>query len=364
MVAQREWFEKDYYSILGVPESATAKDITKAYRRLAKKYHPDANPGSEEKFKEISAAYDVLGDAAKRAEYDEVRRLGASKGPFTTAGAGSGGFSFRIDDLGDLFGSMFGRRTTGRGVGPQRGSDVETELHLSFGDAVAGVTTTVHLTSDVLCPSCAGTGAAGAEGVVTCQRCGGRGVLDDNQGLFSLSRLCPECGGRGTKIIKACPACGGSGVQHKSRQVKVRIPPGVEDGQRIRVKGRGNAGRNGGPAGDLYVTVRVAPDKVFGRRGKDLTITVPITFPEAVLGTTIAVPTLDKPVTLRIPPGTSSGRTFRVKGRGVPQRNGSVGDLLVTVMVSVPTKLTADEKAAVERLAKVSKESPRAYLGV
>ncbi len=366
MAPQREWFEKDYYKILGVPETATEKEITRAYRRLAKKHHPDANPGSEEKFKEISAAYDVLGDAARRKEYDEVRRMGPVGATFGGAGGpGAGGFSFKVDDLGDLLGGLFGRGGRGgRGGGPQRGDDLETELHLSFLDAVNGVTTTVNVTSDATCRTCHGSGAAPGTSPVPCPRCGGRGFLDDNQGLFSLSQVCPQCGGRGALIEKPCRTCRGSGVEHRQRQVKVRIPPGVEDGQRIRLKGRGGAGRNNGPPGDLYVTVHVAPHELFGRKGKDLTLVAPVTFPEAALGATITVPTLDKPVSLRVPAGTRSGRTFRVKGRGVPRANGR-GDLLVTVEVAVPPKLSDQQKAAVEALASASAdEAPRAHLGV
>ena len=368
MAAQREWFEKDYYKVLGVSETATDKEITRAYRKLAKQYHPDANPGSEERFKEISAAYDVLGDAEKRKEYDEVRRLGpvgAGFGGFGGSGAG-GGFNtgFRVDDLGDLLGGIFGR---GRGgttrSGPRRGEDVEAELHLSFGEAVDGVTTTVNVTSEAPCSTCSGTGAAAGSQPTVCSVCGGRGVRDENQGLFSFSQPCAACGGSGVRIEKPCRSCRGSGVERRARKVKVRIPAGVEDGQRIRLKARGTPGRNGGPPGDLFVSVRVAPHALFGRKGRDLTLTVPVTFAEAALGAEIKVPTLTTPVTLRVPAGTPSGRTFRVKGRGVPTSKGA-GDLLVTVEVAVPPKLTDQERHAVEALARATDQSPRSYLGV
>jgi len=371
MAPQREWFEKDYYAILGVSETATAKEIKSAYRKLSRKYHPDANPGdasAEERFKEISAAYDVLGDEAKRKEYDEIRRLGPMAGGFGGAG-GPGGFTFSTDDLGDLgdlFGSLFGRgRGGGRSrVGPQRGVDLETELQLSFEGAVQGVTTTVNLTSDVACHTCHGTGAKPGTIPVACPRCGGRGVLDENQGFFSFSQPCPQCGGAGVIVKEPCPTCRGKGTELRARQVKVRIPPGVQDGQRIRLKGRGGPGRNGGPNGDLYVVTRVEPHPLFGRRGNDLTITVPITFAEAALGAEVKVPTLDGgPVTIKVPAGTRSGRTFRVRGRGVPVPR-KPGDLLVTVEVAVPAKLTNEERKAVEALAAVSHESPRAHLGV
>jgi molecular chaperone DnaJ len=362
MAPQREWFEKDYYKVLGVAENASDKDIAKAYRKLAKQYHPDANPGSEERFKEISAAYDVLGDEARRKEYDEVRRLGAAGNPFAGmggAGGGRGFGNFRVDDLGDLLGNIFGRgNRSGRGTGgrattgpsmAQRGQDLETALHLSFLDAVHGLTTTVNVTSEVSCHTCGGSGAAPGTAPVVCDVCGGRGVTQDNQGMFSFSQPCAACHGTGLKIEKPCPTCFGSGVEYAARQVKVRIPPGVEDGQRIRVKGRGGAGRGGGPAGNLYVVVQVDSHPVFGRRGKDLTLTVPVTYTEAALGATIKVPTLDRPVTLRVPAGSKSGKTLRVRGNGVPAPAGA-GDLLVTLEVAVPEKLTKDQRQAVAAL--------------
>ncbi|PZS22367.1 MAG: molecular chaperone DnaJ [Acidimicrobiales bacterium] len=372
MAPQREWFEKDYYKVLGVPKEATDKDLTRAYRKLAKRYHPDANPGSEERFKEISAAYDVLGDPAKRKEYDEVRALGPISNPFggpTHAGAGAGrpgpggNFNFHIDDLSDLLGGIFGQRTRpGPGVG-QRGDDLEAELHLGFLEAVEGVTTTVNLIRDVPCHTCGGTGAAPGSVPMVCSRCGGRGLLDDNLGRFSLSQTCPACGGRGLRVETPCPTCHGRGVESRPRAVKVRIPTGVEDGQRIRIKGRGGPGHDNGPSGDLYVVVRVAPHPLFGRRGSDLTLAVPVSFPEATLGATISVPTLANPVRLRMPPGTRNGQTFRVRGRGVP-RPGAAGDLLVTVGVAVPEKLSDEERTAVEALASASTGSPRSHLGV
>jgi molecular chaperone DnaJ len=367
---QREWFEKDYYKVLGVSDTATEKEITRAYRKLAKQYHPDANPGAEERFKELSAAYDVLGDGAKRKEYDEVRKLGPMGNPFTGGGAPFGGgqgftSTFHVDDLNDLLGGIFGGRTGGRkAAGPRRGDDLEAQLHLDFLDAVHGITTTVNVTSDVACSTCGGTGAAPGTSPVICPACGGRGVRDDNQGLFSFSQPCRECGGTGMKVETPCRTCRGRGIERRPRQVKVRIPAGVEDGQRIRIKARGGAGANGGPPGDLFVTVHVSPHPLFGRQAKNLTLTVPVSFPEAALGARITVPTLDKPVTLKIPAGTRSGRTFRVKGAGVPVSNG-VGDLLVTVEVTVPQRLTSEEREAIEALATATKgESPRSHLGV
>jgi len=377
MAAQREWLEKDYYRVLGVSDTASQKEIKSAYRKLSREYHPDANPGdtaAEERFKEVSAAYDVVGDAEKRKEYDEVRKLGPMGGMFGGAGGpgGAGAGGFRVDDIGDLgdvLGGLFGRRRNraggaGAGTGPHRGQDLEAELHLAFEDAVHGLTTTIHLTSEAACSTCHGTGAKPGTTPQTCPRCGGRGVLDDNQGFFSFSSPCPQCAGRGYTIDEPCPICRGTGVEHRPREVKVRIPAGVDDGQRIRLRGRGGPGRNGGRAGDLYVTVRVAPHELFGRKGSDLTLTVPITFPEAALGADVAVPTLDGgPVKVRIPAGTRSGRTFRVRGKGVEGRR-KPGDLLVTVEVAVPQKLSADERKAIEALAAAADgRSPRAHLG-
>jgi molecular chaperone DnaJ len=378
MAPQREWFEKDYYAVLGVPETATTKEIKSAYRKLSRKYHPDANEGdagAEERFKEISAAYDVVGDEAKRKEYDEVRALGPMGAGFGAGGAGPGGFTFTTDnlgDLGDLFGNLFNRgrrgggRADGRGAGPQRGQDLETELQLSFEGAVKGVTTTVNLTSEVACHTCHGSGAKPGTMPITCPRCNGRGVLDDNQGFFSLSSPCPQCRGAGTIVEEPCPTCRGTGTELKARQVKVRVPAGVTDGQRIRLSGRGGPGRHGGPNGDLFVVVHVGGHPLFARDGRNLTISVPITYPEAALGAEIKVPTLDGlPVTIKVPAGTRSGRTLRVKGKGVPVEGSKpAGDLLVTVEVAVPAKMSASERKAVEALAAATDESPRAHLGV
>lgn len=377
MAAQREWFEKDYYKVLGVPESATQKDVTRAYRKLARELHPDANPGdasAEERFKEVSAAYDVIGDEAKRKEYDEVRRLGpmaggfgpGSGGPGGPGGPGMGGFQFD-GDLGDILGGLFGRGRGGgpsRGAGPQRGVDLETELHLPFREAVQGLTTTLHLTSDAPCSTCHGVGARPGTTPQVCPNCRGRGVLDENQGPFSFSSPCPNCAGRGTIITDPCPTCRGSGVERRPREVKVRIPAGVDDNQKIKLKGRGGPGRNGGPPGDLYVLVHVDPDGVFGRSGRDLTLSVPVTFAEAALGTKLTVPTLDgDKVTLKIPAGTPSGKVFRVKGRGV-KAGKRAGDLLVTVQVAVPPKLTREQREALEAFAAATDGSPREHLGV
>ncbi len=388
MAPQREWFEKDYYAELGVEPGASDRDIQKAYRKLAKEFHPDANAGdaaAEARFKEISAAHEVLGDAEKRKEYDQVREMVASGVGPNGPGGGFGGFgpgfenaTFHFDDgggLGDLFGGLFGNaggggfgRGRGRGrqpAGPQRGQDLETELHLDFLDAVRGVETSVALTSDATCSKCHGTGAEPGTFPTTCPTCGGNGSVAVDQGPFSFSQVCPTCGGRGQVVEKKCKKCKGSGVERRRRDVKVRIPPGVKDGQRIKVKARGGAGRNGGPAGDLYVVVHVGTHEIFGRSGaKHLTVRVPVTYPEAVLGAQVKVPTLEAPVTVKVAPGTQSGTTVRVRGRGITPAKGDPGDLLVTFEVAVPTELSDDERAAVEALAAQLPENPRAQLGV
>lgn len=371
--------EKDYYKVLGVPEGATDKDIQRAYRRLARKHHPDANPGdpqAEDRFKEVSAAYDVLGHDDKRKEYDELRRLGPMAGAGASGGfgGGAGGFGgFRVEDLGGFtdLGDLFGDLLGGRGrAGRQAsaavpGRDLETELELSFEQAVKGLTTEVRLTIEVPCATCGASGARPGTAPAACATCAGRGTVTQSQGLFSMSQPCPRCGGRGQIVTDPCADCSGPGATPKPRRVKVRIPAGVTDGQLIRLPGRGEPGRHGGPAGDLFVHVRVGSHPLVGRKGANLTVTVPVTYPEAVLGAEVKVRTLDgKQVTVRVPPGTPSGRTLRVKGHGAPRPGGGRGDLLVTVELDVPPRLTAAERKAVEALAKVLEFGPRAHMEV
>ena len=365
----REWFEKDYYKSLGVRDGAEASDIKRAYKDLARKLHPDQNPGddaAEERFKEVSSAYEVLGDSAKRSSYDEVRQMvkqGGGRGGF---GAPSGSGSFEDfaggpNGLGDLFGGLFGNRPSGsrrpRG-GPQRGRDLETELYVDFQDSVDGVTATVRFTADASCSKCDGTGAKAGTKPIACMTCAGSGAVAQNQGPFSFSQVCPECAGRGAIIKEKCTNCKGKGTELRTREVKVRIPPGVADGQRIRVKERGAAGEHGGPHGDLYVVVHVNNDDVFGRKGNDLTVRVPISFAEAVLGAQIRIPTVDgESVTIKVPAGTAPGTTLRIAKRGI-----SGGSLMVTLEVQVPTDLTKPQKAAVEALAEAFGADPRAKL--
>jgi molecular chaperone DnaJ len=373
MSAQREWYEKDYYQVLGVAADASPKEVTKAYRKLARELHPDKNPGdaaAEERFKAVSSAYDVLGDEVKRKEYDEVRRLGPMAGGMR--GGGPGGFSFNVGDvqggdIGDLLGQMFGgagRRAGRGGVGPQRGTDLTAQLSLDFQDAATGLTTTLYLTSDAQCSTCAGSGSKPGTSPSRCGVCGGRGVLDDNQGMFSFSSPCRNCQGSGSVITDPCPTCRGTGVERRPREVKARIPAGVSDGQTIRLAGRGSPGRNGGPAGDLLVEISVQPHDRFGRSGNNLTVHVPITFAEAALGAEVDVPTLDgSTVKLRLKPGTQSGSRHRVKGKGLTtqsKRAGTTsGDLIVTVDVRVPTELNDAERAAIEQLAEATTVDPR-----
>ncbi len=353
-MAEREWFDKDYYKVLGLTSSSTDKEITRAYRKLAKSLHPDTNPGSEEKFKEVSVAYDVLGDAQKRKEYDEVRRLGPAAAGFGGPGAGGNFNPGDLGDLGDIFGGLFGGRSRQRA---QRGADLETALHLSFRDAVVGVTTTVTLPSNDACRTCGGRGAAPGSGFATCERCQGRGVLNDDQGPFAMSSVCSACQGRGGRIVTPCLSCHGTGREPSSRRVNVRIPAGVIAGQRIRLKGKGTPGSQGGPAGDLFVDVHVAVDSHFAMKGRHVTTTVSVPATAAMLGTTLEVATLDEPVTLKIPAGTQSGTTMRVRGRGVPAAGKhAAGDLLVTLNVTIPKKLNKEQRSLVERLAKALHE--------
>ena len=386
-MSTRDFIEKDYYAALGVPKNADAAAIKKAYRQLARDLHPDKNPGNdaaESRFKEVSEAYDVLSDPKRRGEYDEARRLFGSGGrPGGFPGAG-GGQPFDLGDLfgaaggagpaagrgglGDLFGGLFGGagQATARGrsqaaSGPARGQDVETEATLSFDEAVLGVTVPLRMQSPGTCPTCSGSGARPGTSPHTCTVCQGAGVTSRSQGAFAFSEPCRDCRGTGQVLDGPCPTCAGSGITSQTRTITVRIPAGVKDGQRIRLAGKGAPGRRGGPAGDLFVVVHVAEHTLLGRKGEDLTLTVPITFAEASLGTTLTVPTLDGTVSLKVPPGTASGRTLRVRGRGVPGK-GRQGDLLVTLEVAVPVNLTTAQRKMIESLAEEMDEDPRPHI--
>ncbi len=382
---RREWFEKDYYQVLGVPKNASQAEIKKAYRKLAQKYHPDANPNdkaAEDRFKEVSAAYDVVGDEEKRKQYDQVRDMaasgfGAAGGGFPGGGfpGGAGGFPggqrVRVEDLGDLgdlgdlFGGLFGgsRRSRARGAQARRGADLETEVRVSFDDAMTGTTVPVRIDGPASCPRCGGSGAEPGTSPMTCPQCGGDGVIQVNQGLFAVSQTCPTCRGTGRVVQTPCTQCHGSGSVRQARTFQVRIPAGVRDGAKIRLKGRGEPAGPGATAGDLFVIVHVAEHSLFARRGNDLTIELPVTFAEAALGANVGVPTLNGPVTLKVPGGTQSGQTFRIRGKGAPKKGGR-GDLLVTVSVNVPKRLSREEKQLLRQLQEIEKESPRKRLGV
>ncbi|HEY8453630.1 MAG: molecular chaperone DnaJ [Micromonosporaceae bacterium] len=372
-MSSKDWLEKDYYQILGVPKSASASDIKKAYRKLARELHPDRNPGNpeaERRFKEVSEAYQVLSDEKRRKEYDEMRSL-FSAGAFRRSARQGAAGGFDISDLfrgadspfgagfSDLFSSIFSGGTQRR---PTRGRDVETEVTLDFVDAVRGATVPLTVRSPGVCDTCRGSGARPGTRPRTCPRCRGSGLVTRNQGAFSFSEPCRECQGAGTVVTDKCPECRGTGGVTKTRRLNVRIPPGVQDGQRIRLAGRGEPGMRGGPAGDLYVHIRVRPHDLFGRSGDNLTITVPITFAEAVRGVDLRVPTLDGHVTLRVPPGTPSGRVLRARGKGVRRRDGTAGDLLVTVEVMIPSQLSKEASAALDAFARATGPAPRDHL--
>ncbi len=385
-MAQREWVEKDFYKELGVSSDASEDEIKRVARRLLAENHPDRNPNNpaaEERYKAVSEAKDVLTDQAKRREYDETRRLFAeggfgrrrfNAGNFGGFGNGGNGTEFNLNDLfdsagqtgganiGDLFGGLFGRTGT-RPSRPRRGNDLETETELDFIEATKGVAMPLRLTSPAPCTNCHGSGARPGTSPKVCGTCNGSGVINRNQGAFGFSEPCTDCRGTGSIIENPCPECKGTGVATRTRTINVRIPPGVQDGQRIRLPGQGEAGLRGAPSGDLYVTVHVRPDKVFGRDGDDLTVTVPVSFTELALGTTLSIPTLDGKVGVKVPKGTADGRILRVRGRGVPKRDGGNGDLLVTVKVAVPPNLEGAGLEALEKYAAAEKASgfdPRA----
>jgi molecular chaperone DnaJ len=372
----RDWVEKDFYKVLGVPDTATAEEIKKAYRKLAQTHHPDANPGdeaAEERFKEVSEAYATLSDPEHRKEYDQVRRLAATGGFQGFGGQPGGGFGgfggqqVRMEDLQDLLGGAggfsdlfgFGQRSRG---GPVQGADMATELTIGFEDAAFGVTTEVSIEGAAPCSRCHGSGAEPGTSVTSCPTCGGRGVVAQNQGFFSFSQPCPQCGGSGRLIEEKCTQCRGSGAENRRRNVKLRVPAGVKDGTTLRLRGKGAPGSLGGPAGDLLVRIRVAPSTTFGRKDNDLILKVPITYTEATLGTKIDVPTLNGGVKVKIPAGTPSGKTFRVRGKGIAPERGSQGDLLVTVEVAVPKKVSKDEKKLLEELAGHETDDIRSHL--
>ncbi|WP_069813824.1 molecular chaperone DnaJ [Streptomyces sp. TP-A0874] len=389
-MSTKDFVEKDYYKVLGVPKDATEAEIKKAYRKLAREYHPDANKGNreaEERFKEISEANDILGDPKRRKEYDEARSLFAGGGLRGGPGGAGGqaGFNFDLGDLfggtqggggagaggfggglGDVFGGLFNRGGAGAGTRtqPRRGQDVESEVTLSFTEAVDGATVPLRMSSSAACKACSGTGDKNGTPRV-CPTCVGTGqVSRGGGGGFSLTDPCVDCKGRGLIAETPCDVCKGSGRATSSRTMQVRIPAGVSDGQRIRLRGKGAPGERGGPAGDLYVVVNVEPHPVFGRKGDNLTVTVPVSFPEAALGGTVRVPTLGgPPVNLKLPAGTPNGRTMRARGKGAVRKDGTRGDLLVTVEIAVPDQLDDKAREALESYREATAgRDPRAEL--
>lgn len=389
-----EWAQKDFYAVLGVKKDATQDEIKKSYRKLARANHPDSNPddaAKHEKFKAVAEAYDVIGDPEKRTKYDEMRALGGGGfgggfGGGAPGGGGQGGFD--LSDLlrdragqggqggiGDMFGDLFGGGGGGGGgfgggrqrsqPRPHKGADVEASTTLSFTDAIEGTTISLRLTSDAACASCQGTGGRPGTRPHVCPECEGAGfVVASMGGAFSMNETCPSCGGRQLVYDEPCPTCLGSGQGKSTRTVQARIPAGVKDGQRIRLRGKGGPGSSGGPSGDLFVKVSVGAHPIFGRKGHNLTLDAPVTFDEAALGAEIKVPTLSSgPVTLKIPAGTPNGRAFRVRGKGARKSDGTNGDLLVTVQVEVPATLDETARAALSSYrAATAGHDPRAKL--
>ena len=359
----------ELYKTLGVSKDATDEEIKKAYRKLARQYHPDRNPGdeeAEEKFKEISAAHDVLADPEKRKEYDAAGQFGGFGGgaggnPF---GGGQNPFAGAEGGLGDIFSSIF--RGGGRAQAQQvRGRDLETDVRLSFDQAINGAQISVTVPKAERCTTCHGSGAKPGTAPTTCPRCEGRGVDAQSQGFFSISQPCPQCGGAGQVIEDPCPTCGGSGVTQQTKRYKVNVPAGVKDGTRIRLAGKGEAGPRGGPAGDLYVTTRVASSPIFKRLDDgNLEVTVPITIPEALRGGTIEVPVLHGTKKIKVAPGTKSGTITRLRGEGPPKPKGKGnGDIRYRLEIAIPAELSEEQSEAIEKFAEASNGSdPRADL--
>jgi molecular chaperone DnaJ len=339
---------KSLYEVLGVSKNASQDELKKAYRKLVREVHPDRNPGSEERFKEVQGAYDVLSDPEKRKQYD--------RGGTDAFGNGSGTtFDFGDFDLGDIFGGLFNRgggsrQQTQRG---QRGNDVEVEVRVSFEDSLKGVQTTVPVQLELACHTCHGTGAAPGTAPIVCPKCNGSGVVATSQGLFALQQPCPQCRGMGSIVQTPCPTCRGAGRERRTKRYTVKIPAGVKDGTRIKLKGKGEAGFGGAAAGDLFVVTRVEPSKIYERRGDDLVVTVPVSFPTAALGGTVEVPTPGGAVSLKIPAGTEDGKLLRIKGRGAPRLKGDGrGDVLARVRIEVPKKPTKKQRQLLEELGK------------
>jgi molecular chaperone DnaJ len=370
----------DYYKTLGVDKKATPEEIKKAYRKLARKYHPDRNPDdkqAEARFKEISQAHDVLGDPEKRKQYD------SGTGPFTTGGGAGGGFGgfgnfdFDASSMGDILSNLFGgsgpARPGARGQRqrqrPERGVDLEAQVSISFDQAVAGAQVPLQVPMHTTCNTCRGTGAKPGTTPTVCPRCEGRGIETQGQGRFSISQPCSRCGGSGTVIEDPCPTCHGSGAVRTVKRLRVNIPAGVRDGSRIRLPGKGEPGPRGGHPGDLYLITHVTPSPVFTRKGENFEVEVPLSIPEALRGAEVQVPTLNGSKTLRVGPGTKHGTVQRLRGEGPPKlgsggRAGSQekGDIHYRFLIDVPEKLSSEQSEAVDALAKAMNGNPRARL--
>jgi molecular chaperone DnaJ len=365
----------DYYKALGVDSKASADEIKKAYRKLARKYHPDRNPGDKEaeaRFKEISQAHDVLGDPEKRKQYD------SGSGPFASGGPGGGfggfgNFDFDASSMGDILSNLFGGSTSGRRVRTkpraERGADLEAQVSISFDQAIAGAQVPLQVPMHATCATCRGTGAKPGTTPSVCPRCEGRGIETQGQGMFSISQPCSRCGGAGTVIEDPCPTCHGTGAVRTVKRLRVNIPAGVRDGSRIRLAGKGEPGRNGGPPGDLYLVTHVSPSPLFKRKGDNLEVEVPLTIPEALRGAEVRVPTLNGTKTLRVRPGTAHGTVQRLRGEGPPKLGSSGhgssperGDIHYRFVIDVPEKLSKEQEQAVEALSRTLGEDPRAAL--
>ena len=376
----------DFYQTLGVPRNASPDDIRKAFRKLARQYHPDRNPGdksAEEKFKEANEAYETLSDAEKRKQYDELLRLGAfdprTGGGFRPGQGGyqgfdprifqQGGQTFQMGDFGDILSNLFGGMGQGRRGGgrnaAERGADLQADVTISFDDSLDGATVRVPVDTNAQCPTCHGSGAAPGTTPKICPECQGRGVTAQNQGPFAISVPCPRCHGNGTIIETPCPTCHGSGVTRQTRRYQVKIPAGAREGTKIRLKGKGEAGANGGPTGDLYVVVHVEDSGLFERRGDDVVLEVPVTLAEAMLGTQVRIPVPGGGrVSLKVPAGSHDGRTLRVRGKGAPRlKGGGKGDLLARLRLVVPAKLTKEQKRIAEELGKTEPDPRAARFG-
>lgn len=368
--------KRDYYEVLGVPRKASEREIKRVYRKLARKYHPDVNPGDREaeaKFKEITEAYEVLSDPGKRRQYDQFGHqpfapgtaegpgpgFGFDFGPFADVGQGASG------GIGDIFSDIFGGRRPAATTAPQKGEDLHYAIDLDFEDAIRGLSTEIVLQKHVLCDVCQGSGAEPGSSPQSCPDCGGSGRRQVSRGILSMTSICSRCQGSGKVVLKPCRNCGGRGRVYRTERINVKIPPGVDTGSRVRVAGKGEPGRNGGPPGDLYVTTRVHPHRFFERKGDNIYCTIPITIPEAALGARVEVPTVDGRATMTIPPGTSGGRIFRLREKGVPHlKGGGRGDQYVTVQVVVPPNLDDRSQQILREFSRLNPVDPRRDLKI